>query len=247
MHTIYTIGHSTRSSQLTACLKAGACVWTPPQLGIPRQACRFGFSVRHIGAYRQDTRPCPVLPDKERSHRDIPGTHQISMERVMTVLTDEQQAFVGAVGLSGIPTYRAGFAGVVGIDFDGHTAGQEGFVGNHALQFSKGPFGVGCIGLALLQASLFACLALGAFADVCQVFQADEAVRVLLDDAFGHDMIGILLQPSLPSTQGEESPCRGTGAFLLQTLSQTRIMVGFGNHALSRMKRACSLGGRGDG
>src|SRR2546428_9709168 len=187
MHTIYTIGHSTRSSQLTACLKAGACVWTPPQLGIPRQACRFGFSVRHIGAYRQDTRPCPVLPDKERSHRDIPGTHQISMERVMTVLTDEQQAFVGAVGLSGIPTYRAGFAGVVGIDFDGHTAGQEGFVGNHALQFSKGPFGVGCIGLALLQASLFACLAVGAFADVCQVFQADEAVRVLLDDAFGHD------------------------------------------------------------
>jgi hypothetical protein len=28
-------------------LKAGACVWTPPQLGIPGEACRFGFSIRH--------------------------------------------------------------------------------------------------------------------------------------------------------------------------------------------------------
>src|SRR6266702_2182953 len=237
--------HADRS--VTPCLKAGACVWTPPQLGIPRKACRFDFSVRHIGAYRQDTRPCPVLPDKERSHRDIPGTDQISMERVMTVLTDEQQAFVGAVGLTGMPTHRAGFAGIVGIDFDGHASGQEGFVGNHALQFSKGPFGVGCIGLALLPAGLFAFLALYSSSDVCQVFQADEAVRVLVYDAFGHDMIGILLQPSLPSTQSDESPCRGTGAFLLKTLSQTRIMVGFGNHALSRMKRARSLGGRGDG
>src|SRR6266699_4272878 len=60
-------------------------------------------------------------------------------------------------------------------------------------------------------------------------------------------MIGILLQPSLPSTHRDESPYRGTGAFLLQTLSQTRIMVGFGNNALSRMKRTCSPGGRGDG
>src|SRR6266568_8094516 len=193
------------TSQLTACLKAGACVWTPPQLGIPRKACRFGFSVRHIGAYRQNTRPCPVLPDEERAHRDIPGTDQISMERVMTVLTDEQQAFVGAVGLRGMPTHRAGLAGIVGIDVDGHASGQEGFVGNPAMQFSKGPFGVDCISLALLQTSLFACLALCSFADVCQVFQADEAVGVLVYDAFGNDMIGILLQPSLPSTHRDES------------------------------------------
>src|SRR6266568_5052305 len=193
------------TSQLTACLKAGACVWTPPQLGIPRKACRFGFSVRHIGAYRQDTRPCPVLPDKERSHRDISGTHQISMERVMTVLTDEQQTLIRAVGVSGMPTPRTGFAGIVGIDFDGHASGQEGFVGNHAMQFSKGPLRVGGIGLALLPAGLFACLALGSFSDVGQVFQADEAVGVLVYDAFGNDMIGILLQPSLPSTHRDES------------------------------------------
>jgi len=29
-------------------LKPGACVWTPPQLSIPLQACRFGFFVRPI-------------------------------------------------------------------------------------------------------------------------------------------------------------------------------------------------------
>nr|WP_256435113.1 response regulator transcription factor [Deinococcus sp. JMULE3] len=33
---------------MTPRLKAGACVWTPPQLGVPRKASRFGFSVRHI-------------------------------------------------------------------------------------------------------------------------------------------------------------------------------------------------------
>ncbi|MFW8628551.1 LuxR C-terminal-related transcriptional regulator [Deinococcus sp. ME38] len=33
---------------MTPRLQAGACVWTPPQLGVPRQASRFGFSVRHI-------------------------------------------------------------------------------------------------------------------------------------------------------------------------------------------------------
>ena len=33
---------------MTPRLQAGACVWTPPQLGVPRKASRFGFSVRHI-------------------------------------------------------------------------------------------------------------------------------------------------------------------------------------------------------
>ena len=36
------------SEVMTPRLQAGACVWTPPQLGVPRKASRFGFSVRHI-------------------------------------------------------------------------------------------------------------------------------------------------------------------------------------------------------
>ncbi|MBO0793689.1 MAG: hypothetical protein J2P36_22425 [Ktedonobacteraceae bacterium] len=29
-------------------LQPGACIWTPPQLSIPSQACCFGFAVRGI-------------------------------------------------------------------------------------------------------------------------------------------------------------------------------------------------------
>jgi hypothetical protein len=39
----------------------------------------------------------------------------------MTVLTDEQQAFTGPVGITGMPTHRAGFACIVGIHLDRHT------------------------------------------------------------------------------------------------------------------------------
>lgn len=43
---------------MTPRLQAGACVWTPPQLGVPRQASRFGFSVRHISPSRPSLRVC---------------------------------------------------------------------------------------------------------------------------------------------------------------------------------------------
>ena len=59
-------------------------------------------------------------------------------------------------------------------------------------------------------------------------------------------MIGILLQPSLSSTYCDGSPCSRTSAFLLQMLSQSRIMVGFGDDTLCRNGRNMPLGGRGD-
>src|SRR5260370_39791190 len=31
--------------------KGGACIYAPPQLGIPAKACRFGFIARHILAH----------------------------------------------------------------------------------------------------------------------------------------------------------------------------------------------------
>ncbi|WP_231557320.1 alpha-hydroxy acid oxidase [Deinococcus sp. YIM 77859] len=51
---------SASGSQLvmTPRLKAGACVWTPPQLRVPLQACGFGFSVRHISPSRPSVRVC---------------------------------------------------------------------------------------------------------------------------------------------------------------------------------------------
>jgi hypothetical protein len=95
-------------------------------------------------------------------------------------------------------THRTGLAGVVGIDLNGHRIVQQGCVGNHALQFGKGPFGVGGIGLSLLLACLFAFASDASFTDICQVFQTDQTVGVLFHNAFGDDMIGILRSPVSP-------------------------------------------------
>jgi hypothetical protein len=113
----------------------------------------------------------------------------------MAVLTDKEQPLARTIGLTGMATDRTGLAGVVGIDLDGHRRVQEGFVGNHALQFCKGPFGVSGIGFSLLLTRFLAFASFGAFTDICQVLQADQAVGVLLHDAFRDDMIGVLRSP----------------------------------------------------
>src|SRR5947209_18052635 len=158
------------------------------------------------------------------------------MEGIMTVLTDKEQSLLGAVGISGMSTDGASLAGVVGIDFDGHVPLQEGFVGNHALQLGKTPFGVGCIRTSLLFARFLATFALCPFSNICQVLQADEAVGVLSHDALGDHMIGVGFQPSLSSADRHKAAGGGTSAFLLQTPSQSRIMVGFGNHTFAALE-----------
>src|SRR5690348_9867920 len=128
------------------------------------------------------------------------------MELIMTILATEQQPFVGTVLGTSMPTLRTSQATVVGINLDRHTLMQEGFVSDHAVQFGKAPLGVGGNGAALLFRGRFIAfpflLALadpppGSFTDMGQVFQADEAVGVLFDDALAHDMVSVLLQPSL--------------------------------------------------
>src|SRR6266852_2934878 len=166
------------------------------------------------------------------------------MEHIVTVLTDKQEPFVGTIRITGMSTHRAGFARVVGVYLNSHTLMQEGFIGNHTVQFSKGPLGVGRIGSSLLLRGLLAMLAFGPFSDVLQVFQPNQTVWVLDDDAFGDDMIGVLLQPSLSSSDYHQTAGSRTSAFLLKTLPQSRIMVGYGNNLFSRVKRLLSLGGR---
>src|SRR6266487_3128355 len=167
------------------------------------------------------------------------------MERVMAVLTDEEQALVRAIGITGVSTHRTSLACVVCIYLDDHRAMQQGLIRKHAVQLGKRPLGVGGIGLALLLARLFAPFARDAFSDVCQLFQADETVWVLGHDTLRDFMIGVLLQPSLPSTDGKKPSGCGTGAFLLQTLSQSRVMVGFGNNGFSSVEGKITCGGRG--
>ena len=58
----------------------------------------------------------------------------------MAILTDKEQALVGTVGITGMPTHGASFTCVVRIDLDRHRLVHKGFIGNHGLQFRKGPF-----------------------------------------------------------------------------------------------------------
>src|SRR5205814_3276750 len=143
--------------------------------------------------------------------------------------TLEGQSVVGSVRISRMTAYRTSFAGVVRIDFDSHTARSRGFVGDVAVQFSKRPRGGMPVHSALLSASLLASFSLAAFADVCQVFQSDDAVWVRLHNASTDQVVAILFQPSLSSANIDQASCGGTSAFLLQAFSQSRIMVRFGS------------------
>jgi hypothetical protein len=83
----------------------------------------------------------------------------------------------------------------MGIYLDRHTLMQERFVGNHAMQFCKGPFGLTGIGFALLLAGSFALKSLRTFADSSQVFQSNQAVGKCLYDPLAYYMVSILRSP----------------------------------------------------
>src|SRR5712692_5054275 len=169
------------------------------------------------------------------------------MEGVMTALADKQQTRLRAIGSRGMTTDGASFARVVGIHLDCHRTLRKSFISNHGLQFSKRPFGVGGIGFALLPTRFLASLAFGSIANGCQVLQADHALRVLINDAFGDYMIGVLLQPSLSSAYHHQATGSRASAFVLKTLPQSRIMISFGNHLFARIEGTISLRGGSHG
>src|SRR6266568_3968067 len=164
------------------------------------------------------------------------------MQGITTMLTDELQAFLGPISVTGISAHGASLARVVGVYLDCHRTVQECFVGNHAVQFSKRPFGVGGIGLALLLRRFLALLAPGSLSDIGQVLQSNEAVWMSGHDALRDHMIGVLFQPSLSPANHHQTTGSRASAFLLQTLSQSRVVVGFGNDPFARMERTISPG-----
>src|SRR5947207_9692520 len=117
------------------------------------------------------------------------------MEGIVAVLTDKEQSLVRAIGITGMSTHGACLACVVSIDFDSHTSRKGSFVSNVPMQFSKTPFGVGVVGTSLLLTSFLASFASRSLSDICQVFQPNDGMRVLVNDAFGNDMISVLFQP----------------------------------------------------
>ncbi len=158
------------------------------------------------------------------------------MQTIVATLTHEQQSLVGAIVLCSMPAPGARLAGVMGIHFHCHTAREQRLVGKVAVQFGKGPLGGVPVRSALLLRDFLAMPAFGAFTDMGQVFQADDAVWVALHNAPTDRVVGRSFQPSLPSTDYSQSPGGGTGAFVLQPLSQSAVMVRFGPALFARIE-----------
>jgi hypothetical protein len=169
------------------------------------------------------------------------------MKGIATLLTDKQESFVGSILFTGMSTHGTCLGGVVGIDFDCHTLMQERFVGNHAMQLSKGPLGRGSIGLTLLLRGFLALASLRSLSNVSQVLKANEGMWVLFDNPFAHDMIGVLLQPSLSSTNRYQTASSRASAFVLKTLPQSCIMISFLNNGCTRIEGTITFGSRGHG
>ncbi len=154
----------------------------------------------------------------------------------MTVLANKEQTMSRAIVLAGVPTHGTHLTRVVGIHPHGHAPSKGCFVSDHALQLSKRPFGRLAVGFALLLARLLAALSLGPFADTVQVFQSDHRLGMCLHQAFGDGVVRIQLQPSLSSTDLHQPAFGGTSAFLLKSLLQAGIMIGFGTGSLARIE-----------
>src|SRR6266581_7341398 len=150
------------------------------------------------------------------------------MEGIVATLTDEEQARLRAIVKTGMSAHGTRLAGVVGIHFHRHTSRKHRLVGKVAMQFGKGPLGGMSVRSALLLRGLLPMLAPCALTDVHQVFQANDAVWVALHNAPTDEVVGSLFQPSLPSTDHDQSPGSRTGAFVLQPLYQAAVMVSFG-------------------
>jgi hypothetical protein len=151
----------------------------------------------------------------------------------MAVLALKQEALLGAVPLRGLAAFRARLARVVRVYFHRHAPRPQRFVGQEAVQLGERPCGGVPVGPALLPRRLFPSLAFGSVADMGQVFQADQAVRVAGHNATADLVVGCLLQPALPSGDHQQSSCRPTGAFSLHSFPQPRILVCFGPHVFS--------------
>ncbi len=115
----------------------------------------------------------------------------------MASLTHEQQALIGAIGFAGMSTTRTRLAGRMGVHLDGQRATQARFVGNHAVQFGKAPFGRLLVCTTLPVRGVLVVSSIGTLSDIGQVFQSNDRMRMLFNDALTYDMVGVLLQPSL--------------------------------------------------
>lgn len=165
----------------------------------------------------------------------------------MTVLANKEQPIVWAIGRTRKTASGTHLARVCRVHLHGHTSRERRLVGNHVLQFSKSPLGGSSIGTALLLGSAFALAPFRPFVDICQIFQPDDTVWMCVNNTPGDGMICLQLQPSLSSADDYQPTGSRTSAFLLQSFSQARIVIGFSAYRLARIEGCLVLGGGCDG
>jgi hypothetical protein len=142
------------------------------------------------------------VPDDKRAQANIPGPDEIGMEGEVALLADKEQPLLGAIPPARVAAAGTTLTGVVGIHTDADAARQSGLVGNDTPEFRKGPVGGVAIGLARFGGhgdqvvALAAPLAaFGPFANVRELFQADQAVRMGVQDLPGDGMVGTQRSP----------------------------------------------------
>jgi len=89
---------------------------------------------------------------------------------------------------------------MVGIHLYGHAACQQRLVGDVAVQFRERPLRGMLVRATLLHCGFLAMLPSSPLADVGQILQTDEAMRVGIHDAPTDAVMALLLQPSLSPT-----------------------------------------------
>ena len=118
--------------------------------------------------------------------------------------------------------------GVVRIHLDRKSTEERGFVADQIVQFGKGPLRIHAIGFAGLCGDWLGAFAVflassfpafGALSNICQVFQSNKRMRMVLNDVFGEGVIGLRFEPSLSLLDASHPTFRATSAFFLQAFA----------------------------
>ncbi len=151
----------------------------------------------------------------------------------MAPMTHKQQPLPRAIVWRRVATARAALTCVVGVHLHRHAAGQQRLICHIAVQFRECPSRRAPIRAALLRACARAPLTARPLADMSQILQTKEALRVCVHKAPTDRMVARLLQPSLSPRDHDETSCRRASAFALQAPPQPGVVVRFSAHRLT--------------
>jgi len=119
------------------------------------------------------------------------------MEGMTTALTDKQQSLAWTVIRGSMTAAWAGLTGQIGVDPDHTAVVERRLIGDEGLKFGEGPTALPGVGFASPGTGVGLMTASDTFADMGQVFQSNQSVRMSVSDLPRDDMVSIQLEPSL--------------------------------------------------